>query len=412
MSSELYIIIALLAGSAFFSASETAFTSLSLMQIKEVQRRKPSVGRLLERLYHKPDLIITTILIGNNIVNTSIATFTTQWVESFSGDTNLALITGAITLLILVFGEVTPKQIAIAANVPIAVFSIRILYVLSFLFRPVIWVMSFVSKLISLLRGNKGRNTITVEGILHLVQHARSIGLLEDYESRMVKSVFRFSDVNAHSIMTHRTLVFSLSCDDTMEEALPKIIESGYTQLPVWEGSTENIVGFIREKDLLHNMTHPDTDRLLRDIMIDPVVVPETWSVPKVFAKFKREKATMAVVLDEYGGLAGLITMTDVISQIIGDLDDEHRDHGERFAKEADGSWLIPGDEPLYHLEEISGVEVAEARNGLSLAAYIEEVLAHIPERGESLDTPLGHMVVRETNGTRIITVAFKPNLQ
>jgi len=407
MLDGLWILILLLGGSAFFSASETAFTSLSLMQIKEIQKRKPRLGRLLERLYHTPDIIVTTILIGNNIVNTSIATLSSHMVNEASGNVNLGLLTGIVTLAILVFGEVTPKQVAFLANVQIASFSIRILYVLSLVFRPLIWFLSIISKLIGLFRGSKGRSTVTVEGIIHMVQHARSIGLLEEYESRMVKSVFRFSDVTARGIMTHRTEVFSLSKDLTISEALPGIIEAGNGQIPVYDEDPEVIAGVVREKDLIRYMSHNEGQMKLSDVMVQPVFVQESWKVQRVFSKLKKEKSHMAIVLDEYGGLAGLLTINDLVSQIIGDLEEEDGSLSTRFPKDAEGGWVLPADEPLFVAEDLSGLEALDASSSVSIAGYIEDVLGRIPEQAESIETPIGTFTVVKAKRNKLESVRF-----
>jgi putative hemolysin len=210
--------------------------------------------------------------------------------------------------------------------------------------------------------------------------------------------------------MTHRTDVFSLNAESNLEAALPQVLDSGYAQIPVWRDNKENIVGVIHEKYLLRSLCGQQDGLHLYEIMEPPVFVGENWNVQRVFQRLKHQKASMGIVIDEYGGLSGIVTLNDLVSQIVGDLDEENLGFKERIVVNPDGSWQIPGEETLFHLEELAGIEVQEARTGMNVAAYLEGLIARIPEAGEKIDTPLGAMRIRQIQGMCIETVDFYPN--
>jgi len=347
MTGYIFLLGFLLLLSGFFSGTETAFTSLSLMDIEEIRKKYPRRGELIRTMNQRPDTLLAAVLIGNNLVNIGISVLSTELTIRVFGSTALGVTTGILTLMILIFGEIVPKQLAILYNKKIVLATCQIIYGLIILFTPLIWILGTLSRIIHHLSGGTGRSQLTLDGILHMVKHAETIGLLENYRSRMVKSIFRFNDVTVHAVMTHRTKVFSLPQHLELTEALGSISKAGFSRIPVYGKDPETIVGVVLEKDVIRAVyqeqipideTSPEQSdspqslkpKYLKDIMLPPIVVPESWKIHRVFGKLKAERLNLAIVLDEYGGLAGIITMEDLVEEIIGELYDENEEKSQK----------------------------------------------------------------------------------
>jgi CBS domain containing-hemolysin-like protein len=416
MTPVFILLLALLGFLAFFSAAETAFTSLTLVQLKEIQRRHPVLGKRIEKLFNKPELVITSILIGNSIVNIAFPVIATDLAIKAFGDTSLGIVTGILTLVVLVFGEVTPKQMALRGNKFIMTWAIWPLQVLVWFFRPVSFLMTIISVVLDKLTGARKRDEVSVDSLLYLVKHAETHGVLDEHESRMVRSVFRSTDTAVKSLMTHRIGVFSLDFNLSVREALPQIMARGFSRIPVYEGNTENIKGVVLVKMLIKNLAAGQGELRLKHLMLDPVFVHETWSAQRVFAKLKNSHVHMAVVLDEYGGLSGIVTVIDLMTLIMGEMQDELNPENtqtqDNFRQQADGSWIVSCERPLFELAELTATDLrdVETRTDITIAGFLEETIGRIPEAGESIETGIGRFVVEESSHTRIVSARFTPH--
>ncbi len=411
MIASLAGLIFLLFLSAFFSSSETAFTSLSLMQIEHTKVHYPRRGKIVENLHKHPDKLLTTILIGNNLVNVAISVITSELSIRLFGNIPLAIVTGVLTMAILIFGEVLPKQFAIRNNEWICLQTAGIIKSLSFLFFPVIVFINAFSRLISRFGRSKARDYFTLDGILHMVKHAENIGILENYKSRMVKSVFRFSDVTVHAIMTHRKDVFSLEQKTQIDEALPLIADQGHSRVPVYQDDPENIVGVVLEKDLTRMAARGETEGCLADVMLPPVYFPETWKVYRVFRRLKEERLNLAIILDEYGGLAGIVTMEDLVEEIIGEIydEDEEPDGAKIFKNSQEGWYSIQGDTPIYILEDVLGTEIEHDRNSETVGGYVLEQLTGLPVKGQKIETRIGTFIIQAMGSKAVQLMKYRP---
>ncbi|AHC16592.1 hemolysin family protein [Salinispira pacifica] len=414
MIASLAGLLVLLFLSGFFSSSETAFTSLTVMQIQGLKKRFSRRGKTVENLHLHPDKLLTTILIGNNLVNIAISVISSELTIRLFGSTALGVTTGVLTMLILIFGEVLPKQFAIRNNELICVYTADVIKLLSVMFMPVIWFINGFSRILSRFGSMEKRSHFTLDNILHMVKHAETIGILENYKSRMVKSVFRFSDVTVHSIMTHRKNVFSLEQGLSIREALPRIAERGFSRVPVYEGHEENIVGVVLEKDLIRLSAKGEIDGTLADVLIEPVFIPETWRIHRVFRRLKEEILNLAVVLDEYGGLAGIVTMEDLVEEIIGELYDEDEEpDGAKILKSSKEGWYrIQGDTPIHVLEDVIGTEIPHDRNSETVSGYVLEQLAGLPVNGQKIETRIGTFVIQSMSSKQVQYMRYLPRIQ
>jgi putative hemolysin len=406
---SIVILITCILLSGFFSASETAFTSLSAIQIQKLTNTHKRTGKQIRYLTSRPEILLTTILLGNNLVNIAAASIATKFTIDYFGSTYIGISTGVLTFVILIFAEVNPKQLAIIHNEKIALGTAWIIHYLSLIFRPAIWVIAGISNFLSLLYRGKKKDKISLEGIFHMFSLAENEGVIEDYETLMVRNVFRFNDVQVHAIMTHRTEVFSLKKSQPIIDALPFIIEKGYSRIPVYSKHPEHIVGIVLTRDIMKCVTKNTLSKPLGSIMVEPVFVSETKKVNNLFLMFQKQKMNMAIVLDEYGGLAGIVTIEDAIEEILGEIHDEYdsKEH-EKVVQVDDFSFRMQGDTSIEQVQDILGLELEHEKHVQTLGGYLTEILGRFPRKKEIISTDAAEFVIEEARKHRIVQVLCK----
>ena len=410
MSSYIIPIIILILLSGIFSGTETAFTSLTFIQVKELEDSKRKAAKLAASLAKRSDVLLTTILIGNNLVNIAAsALVTTMTIQRF-GNRAVGYATGILTLVILIFAEITPKQIAIVHNKSISIAMAYPVRFLMFALYPFVFIIKGISSSITSLFVKEKRKHISLEGILHVVDVAQDQGVVEDYESNLVQRVFRFDDIDVHTVMTHRTAVFSINGSTSVKEALPLVVQSGFSRIPIYEGTPEHIVGVLLTRDLLDQVINDHLELTVDQITIDPIFVPETRKIHDMFSIFKHQKQHMAIVMDEYGGLAGVVTLEDVIEELFGELYDEHETGTlERIVPVGDDSYRIMGETPIQQVEDYFDLDMKHSRHVGTVSGYIIEQTGSIPAEGQIMDTEWGIFKVDSMQGNRIISLVFMP---
>ncbi len=413
MHVQLTIIFILLLLSAVFSATETAYTSLSFVQLKTLENRKSRASKLAYKLCLKRDELITTVLVGNNVVNISVSALVTTFAIEYFSNRAVGYATGLLTLVILIFGEITPKQLALIHNMKIAVFMAYPIKFLTTILFPVIWMLRHFSNLVSRLFSKHVEPSITTEGVMHMVDAAEDEGLVDEYEYDLMQRAIHFSETQIRTIMTHRTNVFSLDDEMTIREAFPSIVASGYSRIPVFHGSPENIVGIVLMRDILRNQLVKKADRTLASIQRKPMFVPEQMHLDDIFYLFKKNKLQQAIVLDEYGGFSGVVTMEDVAEQLFGELYDEHeRRYPDRIVEQekTPGTYLVMADTPFQQFIDDLELDYDSQRGKTStVAAYLLDLTGDIPEEGEVMQSPLGTFRIISMKGNRMESVEFSP---
>lgn len=411
MSPSLIGIFVCLVLSAVFSASETAFTSLSIFQIQEI-RKKHRQGKIVEKLARAPDVFLSTILIGNNVVNILASVLSTEYALERWGDAVLGAVTGVITLLVLVFGEVTPKRLAIAHNEFIAVRTARLIRFLSIILRPAVVAINAMSSLVTRVFGKPSRAEMSLDTMTQMLSVAESAGVIDFAESSMVKNIFHLGTMTVQAVMTHRIDVFSMDCHATAAQAATAAVDELHSRFPVYDGESENIVGVVALKRVLEDVVHGRRDRPISEIMAEPVFVLPTKPLGELFDILKKRKESFAVVMDEYGGLAGVVTMRDVIEEIVGEFyedgDDEPR---ERLKRRADGSYSVSGDAPLSLVADLAGAASPGNVDVQTVAGYVAWILDRIPVEGDSASTPLGIFTVLKVDSNRVEQAVFRPSV-
>jgi len=396
--------------SAYFSSVETAFTSLTPGQINSLAKNHGKRGLLVKKLTERHDILLTTLLIGNNLANLGASALTTAMTISLFGNIYVALATGLLTLTVLVFCEVSPKQIALVANETLCLISARLIILLSIVLRPLIWIVSSVSRSITLLVVGSERRKLTLEQLLHHVKEAEGQGVVESYEEEMVRNVFRINDTPVKAIMTHRTELLTIDESTTVQEAADLFVNSRHTRVPVLNSDSEHVLGVVTLFDLVRALKkQPCT--LLKTICKSPYLVPGTMKAHELYFRLKSEPIQMAIVLDEYGGLDGIVTREDIIEEIFGKfLDEKAKPNVDTIIEEPDGAWIIQGDADFYDLSDIIGLELKHDSRTHTIGGYILEKSGRIPAQGAVIELEEGKYTVLETRDKRIVSIRFKPS--
>lgn len=409
MNASLIGVALCLVFSALFSAVETAFTSLTVYQIKSMAKRHRG-GAIIEKLARKPDELISTVLIGNNVVNITASALSTRWAIGLWGDWSLGIVTGILTFTILIFGEVTPKRIAIAHNEAVASALAPLLLVCTILFKPAVIVVNTLSSVVTRLFGKPPSNEMSMETMTQMLVIAEHMGIIDYAKSSMVKNVFRLGSTTVQAVMTHRMDVFSLDRRTSAGEACRLAMVPGHSRIAVYDGDSEKIVGVALLRAAVNEVLEGRSDTPLSDFMVEPLYILPHKLLGDLFVLFRKKKDTFAIVLDEYGGLAGIVTMRDIVQEIVGEIyEDNDEESRERIRRQVDGSYAVSGDTPLAVLAELSGGEPPNLPYVQTVAGYIAWFLERIPVTGDIADTPLGRFSVVKIEANRAEETIYRP---
>ncbi len=408
MTIQIILLVLLLILSGVFSSTETAFTSLSMVQIHSMEENPSPRSRRVARLMKKPQVLLTTLLIGNNLVNIGATALATALTIRIFGSAFVGYMTGCLTFFVLIFGEVSPKQIALARNEEISLAMALPIEILSHVFLPVIWLVSGISFWIVKPFVRSNEKPFTLDNLLQMVSLGENMGIVESYEQQMVKNIFRINDTPVKGIITHRTDVFCLNKESRADEVLDEILESGFSRIPLFHENPEHIEGILLVRDILSALSRGKKDIKLKDYMIEPFFIPETRMVHDLFLQFKKETLSMAVVLDEYGGLSGIVTKEDVIEEIFGELYDENEEtEGEKIHQEEDRGWRIQGDTSFYELHDHLGLNLEHDPHILTISGYLIEKLGQLPLEGTKIELPEGIYTITKVQNNRVEEIFF-----
>lgn len=374
-------VLCMLVASAFFSSTETAYTSLSRAEAKAAAGVS---GRMVRRLLRSPDRLLATILIGNNLANIGAAAAVTLATQRLFGESAVSAASGILTLVVLIFCEVTPKRVAIVNDLRIARLVAWPMFLLGILLYPVVLLVLGVSSLITRFFTRGGKKPPSLNAILHMVIEGESAGVVKGYESRMVKSVFRLDDVPIRAIMTHRMDVVSVGRDTPVEDAVNRILDSGFSRIPVRGPENERIAGVVLAKDIMRELAVGRRDTPVSAIMKDPIYVPETHKANQVFRRFQKERLKIAIVIDEYGGFAGIVTLEDIAEEVFGEIYDETDEiDADAIVRISPRTYRIAAEATVARVADSLDIALPESRLEQTLGAYFVEQLGHLPAERE-----------------------------
>ena len=385
--------------SAFFSAAETAFATVNRIRLKAMAGEGNEKAALVLRLLDDYDRLLTTLLIGNNIVNLSAATLGTLiFTQLLGGGYGPTVSTIVLTLVVLIFGEVTPKTLATESPEVFAFASVRVLRTLITVFMPLNAFFVLWRKLLAkVFKPREVESHIEAE-LMTMVDEAQSEGDMDAHEGELIRSAIEFNDMDAIDILTPRVDITALEDTATMDEAASLFRESGYSRLPVFHEDMDHIVGILHEKDFYVRQHEGIKD--IHKIMKPAVYAPATLKISKLLKLFQGSKTHMVILLDEFGGTEGLVTLEDVLEELVGDIYDEHDDVEVDIRPLEDGSWLVDGGMHLAELMERLNVE--DTYDADTVGGWATEVLGYIPKTGETFDIDCLHCQVTAMDKRRV----------
>lgn len=406
---QIVVLVVLIALSGFFSSAETALTSVSKIKIRHMVEEDVKGAKLVEKLISKPKELLGAILVGNNIVNigaSSIATIVASSLlkgTSFQ-DTGIAVSTGIMTIVILIFGEITPKSLAQQNAERVSIKLSKPIAFLVFVLKPFVWLfMKISSFFIRLLGGDPNRVEpfITEEELKTLVDVGGEEGVIEHDEKEMIFNVFEFGDSQVKDIMVQRVDVIAEDIEVTYEELLEGIKEYQFSRIPIYEENIDDIVGIFNTKDLILLSDEEKKNFNMKSLMREPHYTFEFKKITDLFNEMKRTRNHMSIVLDEYGGTVGIVTIEDLIEEIVGEIEDEYDEHEEEIVEVHKNEYEVDGSTRLEDLSEIAGIEV-ESDEFDSIGGFIIGILDRLPEDGEEIIFENLRFVVEEIDKKRI----------
>lgn len=386
--SQLIFLLILLALSAFFSSAETALTTVNRIHMRTLADAYNKKAKMVLKITKDSAKMLSAILIGNNIVNLSASSIATTLAISMFGNYGAGIATGIITFLILIFGEVSPKTLSTIKADSISLKIAGIINVLMIVLTPVIFLINKLSLGVLFLFGVKasdGNRVMTEEELRTIVDVGQETGVIEDEERAMIHNVFDFGDAEAKEVMIPRIDMTFVHIDADYNEVLKIYKQDMFTRLPVYEESTDNVVGIINMKDLL---LIENTDNFsIRDIMREPYFTYEHKNTSDLFLEMKKSSISLAIVLDEYGVTAGLITLEDLIEEIVGEIRDEYdTDEIDDITRLSDREYLVLGSANLEDVSDELNLHL-ESDDYDTIGGYCLEKLDHLPERNEIIIT-------------------------
>ena len=397
----IFAIIILVAFSAFFSATETAFTSLNRVRLKAKADGGSVRAAQTLALAEDYDKLLTTILIGNNVVNITATTVSTALFLKLLGAYGPTVSTVVLTVVILIFGEVSPKSLAKERSESFAMFSTPIMRLLMVLFSPLAWLFSQLKRLLSRAFRAQDDEGITEEELVTMVDQAESEGGLDRHESELIRSAIEFGDMEVQEILTPRVDIAAVEDTDSMEEVARVFAESGYSRLPVYHEDIDDIVGVIHEKDFHAARYHGQSD--LSAITAPILYTTGNTKISDLLRILQKKKAHMVVVVDEYGGTEGLCTLEDIVEELVGEIWDEHDEVIEEFKKQPDGSYLISCNAALTDLYDLFALKGECEANTVS--GWVMEQIGRVPEEGDRFQSDGLDVTVTRVDHRRVLEI-------
>jgi len=410
-SSMLIFLVALLVLSAIFSSAETAFLSTNKIRLRNLQEDGDKKADLVLDLLENQNRLISTLLVGNNIVNISSSALATKMATDYFGDAGVGIATGIMTLLVLVFGEVVPKNLAAAHAEGWAMFIAPFMKVMSVILTPVVVLLTKLSDtVVRFSKKNKEEDqTITEDEFKILVNVGQEEGVFDESETEMINSIMEFDETYVKAIMVPRIDIVAVDVEDSINEVLRLIIDGGHSRIPAYEDSIDNIVGILYAKDIFEHLDADFNELKVKALIRDAYYIPETKKVSDLLNELRLKKVHMAIILDEYGGTNGLVTIEDLIEEIIGDIQDEYDVEEDLIVMHSDNQLVADARAPIGDVEEAFDVEldeeILEDSEADTIGGLAFEHLGGIPEVDD--EVTVGRFLIRIVNvsGRRITKV-------
>jgi len=397
----------LLAFSAFFAACEAAFFSLNPAQLAIIKETRGRGGQLINFLLEKPRELLITIYIGNELVNIAISALVTSIALKLFGDIGLAIAIGVGTFLILMFGEIVPKSLSLNFAEKFALFAAR---PLNLFYRLVFPLQKRFTRLAEIIMSGVGilpkskNNRISDEEFTSMVELGKDEGVIDAEESELIHNVMEFGEKTVGDVMTPKIDMFVLNANDTMEEILPKILENFYSRVPVYDEKEENIIGILLTKTLIRHRHQPKGKFNLKNIVKPLISVPESRKIKDMLQDFKKLKRHMAIVLDEFGSVSGLVTLEDILEELVGEIDSEMRQEESPITKITEKRFRLASTCSISDFNEEFNCELP---NGdiTTIGGFVFGLFGRVPRSGESISYDRFKFRIEKMKGARILSL-------
>lgn len=407
---QIILLVFLIGLSGFFSASETALTGFTRGKLSEVEENNKKAADSLKEWIKKPNKMLTGILIGNNIVNILSTTVATLLVTSLTNGKSkgavVAYVTVSMTIIILIFGEITPKLLAKNYTRLVSEKVIKPISILSWLCTPITFLLMIISRAITVVFGLKIKEEsllITADEIKSVVSAGSEEGVLEEEEKAMIHSIVEFGDTVVKEVMVPRTSMFALEATRTLEDSWDEIFVHGFSRIPVYKDIIDNIIGIIYLKDLFEVVRSGELDKPIENYVREAYFVPETKDLVEMLEEFKEKQVHMAVILDEYGGTNGIVTIEDLLEEIVGEIKDEFDEEEEEEIKKLDEkSYVILGKVDLDKINEELGISIPSLDDYDSVGGYISYELGKVPDLNDVISNEDYEIKVVEIENRRV----------
>lgn len=399
---QLISIIACIIFSAYFSATETAFSSLNRTRIRAMAEKGNKKAKLVNKLCDNYDSLISTILIGNNIVNIAGASLgTIFFVGLLGGKSGPTVSTAVITVAVLIFGEITPKSIAKDNPETFARFSAPFINALIKVFAPLNFIFSLWKKFVSKLFKVESDTKMSQEELLMLVEEVEEGGSIDEEEGSLLRNAIEFSELKAEDILTHRVDIEAVNVNTSKEDIAKVFTDTKFSRLPVYEDSIDNIIGIVHQKDFYDGAKL--TDKPLNELMTSPIFVLKSEKISELLRLLQENKSHVAVVLDEYGGTLGIVTLEDILEELVGEIWDEHDEVVTDYEKVDESTWII---DCLSNLEDFSEYfDLGIESESISIGGWVMEQMGKIPDVNDTFEYKNTFVTVTETDGQRVAKI-------
>ncbi|MBU3915534.1 hemolysin family protein [bacterium] len=418
MITGIVVLVLLILLSAFFSGTESAFVSLSEIDLIDISNSERKTSKSLTKLFENKERLLSTILIGNNLVNISAAILNTILAIHYSSrsgiseELTVALSSVGLVIMILGFGEIIPKSIAIYHNRRICLLTAPVILTLSIVLYPVNYFYEKVGRFSDLLYKNKkNQHRISQETVINVVSKSEELGVINESEKELIQNVFLFDEREVYSVMTPRTAVFALRDSLTLKEAQKDLLSKQFSRIPVYSDSIDNITGIINLKTVFTDLLAGHDTKKLIELAQKPLFVYETLSVTALLEKFKSEQNHMVIVVDEFGGMAGIVTLEDIIEELVGEIYDEKDEGSSLIRKHGDAEWIISGRIDIMTINKYISGEIAMDGEFESLQGLIMSKLDRLPVKGDMLFVEPHSFTVLKMKQNEILSVLveYKP---
>lgn len=399
---DVFIIVILIILSALFSASETALSSVNKMRLRSYAEEGNKRAKMAIKLTDNFDKTLTTILIGNNVVNLAATTVATVMITTHFGAKFVPVSTAVMTVVIIIFGEIIPKNVANEFSETVSMWIAYPLYGLLVILTPLVWLLiGLKNTVIKLCGGSKDSPTMTEEELKYIIDEIEDEGVLDENESDLVKSALEFSDITISEILIPRVNISAVEIDQSPEEIKDAFITSHYSRLPVYEKTIDSIVGIIHEKNFFDMYLNGRRD--ISEIIQKPLYIFEMTPISELMQQMQKAKTHMAVVVDQYGGTQGIVTMEDIIEELVGEIYDETDEEDTSFVVTGENEYEVSADLSIRDfLDNIELDADAIETDCNSIGGLLMENLDHIPEVGEEVDIGRFHFKVLSVDEQRI----------